>query len=92
MYSLYTTMLLVLTCLFILCGAGCSGNGEDQSSAALKQPITETTKPEQAIIKVSFSKVPNNVRAVGMLQAYQEVEISSEISGKIKKIHCVIGE
>jgi len=92
MHSIYTTVLLVFSCLFILCGAGCSGNGEDQSSAAQKQPITETAKPEQAIIKVSFSKVPDNVRGVGMLQAYQEVEISSEISGKIKKIHCEIGD
>jgi RND family efflux transporter MFP subunit len=92
MYSLYTTMLLVLTCLFILCGTGCSGNGEDQSSAAQKQPITESAKPKQSTIKVSFSEIPDNVRAVGMLQAYREVEISSEISGKIKKIHCAIGD
>ena len=92
MHSIYTTILLVFSCLLFLSSTGCSGNGADQSSVAQKQPITETTKPEQAIIKVSFSKVPNNVRAVGMLQAYQEVEISSEISGKIKKIHCVIGD
>jgi RND family efflux transporter MFP subunit len=92
MHSLYSTVLLVFTCLLFLCGAGCSGNGAEQSSAAQKQPITETAKPKQSIIKVSFSNVPDNVRAVGMLQAYQEVEITSEISGKIKKIHCDIGD
>jgi len=36
--------------------------------------------------------MPYNIRAVGLLQAYQEVGISSEISGKINKIHCNIGD
>ena len=50
-----------------------------------KQPLTETTKPKQSIMKVSFSDIPDNVHAVGMLQAYQEVEISSENLWENKK-------
>jgi RND family efflux transporter MFP subunit len=57
-----------------------------------KQSLTETVKSKQSTIKVLFKEIPDEVRAVGMLQAYQEVEISSEISGKIKKIHCEIGD
>ncbi len=86
MHSLHNGLILIFTCLFFLTSTGCD------RSTVHKQPITENTKPKRSIVKVSFKEIPDKVRAVGLLQAYREVEISSEISGKIKKIHCGIGD
>ena len=82
----------MLSCLLFFSGIGCSGNKADNSKAAQKQSLTEDVKSKQSTIKVLFKQIPYEVRAVGMLQAYQEVEISSEISGKIKKIHYDVGD
>ena len=92
MISLHTRLISVFVCLFFLGSTGCSDNNADNSRTSQKQPLTKTAKPERTIIKISFSEMPYNIRAVGLLQAYQEVGISSEISGKINKIHCNIGD
>jgi RND family efflux transporter MFP subunit len=92
MSSFYTAVIFMCSCLLFLSGIGCSDNNADNSKASQKQSLTETAKSKQSIIKVVFKEIPDEVRAVGMLQAYQEVEISSEISGKIKKIHCDVGD
>ncbi len=92
MSSLYTAVIFMLSCLLFLSGIGCSDNTADNSKALQKQALTETAKSKQSIIKIVFKEIPDEVRVVGMLQAYQEVEISSEISGKIKKIHCDVGD
>jgi len=92
MSSFKATGLLIFACLLFYSGIGCSDSKTETSGTGQKQSLTETSIAEQSIIKVSFKKIPYKVRAVGLLQAYQEVEISSEISGKIKKIHCNVGD
>lgn len=92
MSSLYKVVIFMFSCLLFFSGIGCSENKADNSKAAQKQFLAEDAKPKQSIIKVLFKEMPDEVRAVGVLQAYQEVEISSEISGKIKKIHFDVGD
>jgi membrane fusion protein (multidrug efflux system) len=92
MSSFYTAVIFMLSCLLLLSGIGCSDNKADNSKVLQKQSLTETVKSKQSIIKIVFEEIPDEVRAVGILKAYQEVEISSEVSGKIKKIHCDVGD
>jgi len=92
MPSFYTAVICMLSCLLFFSGIGCSDNKADNSKAAQEQSLTETAKSKQSTIKVLIKEIPDEVRLVGMLQAYQEVEISSEISGKIKKIHYDVGD
>ncbi len=92
MFSFYNAVICMFSCLLFLSGIGCSDNKADNSKTSQKQAQTETAKSKQSIIKVVSKEVPDEVHAVGMLQAYQEVEISSEVSGKIKKIHCDVGD
>ena len=92
MFSFYNAVIFMFSCLLFLSGIGCSDNKADNSKTSQKQAQTETAKSKQSIIKVVSKEVPDEVHAVGILQAYQEVEISSEVSGKIKKIHCDVGD
>lgn len=92
MLSFYNAVIFMFSCLLFFSNIGCSDNKADNSKASQKQSLTETAKSKQSTIKVLFKEIPDEVRAVGMLQAYHEVEISSEISGKIKKIHCDVGD
>ena len=92
MFSFHNAVIFMFSCLLFLSGIGCSNNKAENSKTSQDQAQTETAKSKQSIIKVVSKEVPDEVHAVGILQAYQEVEISSEVSGKIKKIHCDVGD
>jgi RND family efflux transporter MFP subunit len=92
MSSFYTAVIFMFSCLLLMSGIGCSDNKADNSKASQKQSLTETEKSKQSTIKVVFKEIPDEVRVVGILKAYREVEISSEISEKIKKINCDVGD
>ena len=95
MYKKTTTMTTVICiiCFSVICFAftGCSEEeaGGDPSSASAAK--TEENRKEYTTQKVVIEKITDNVRAVGTVQAYQEVQVSPEISGKIKKIYCTVG-
>ena len=81
-------MLFMLFVVFI----GCSSGEPDQGVAALKAPEKVPDKTEFSVQKVSVKEMTDTVSAVGMAQAYQEVDVSPEITGKIIKIYCDVGD
>jgi HlyD family secretion protein len=84
-------MLFILFILFVVF-IGCSSGEPDQRVAALKAPEKVPDKTEFSIQKVSVKEMTDTVSAVGMAQAYQEVDVSPEITGKIIKIYCDVGD
>jgi membrane fusion protein (multidrug efflux system) len=71
---------------------GCGGDDPAESSGSKGV----TTPPESisnlTTEQVVVHKLADSVRAIGTVQACQEVEISSEISGRIKKILLTVGD
>ena len=84
-------MLFILFILFVVF-IGCSSGEPDQRVAALKAPEKVPDKTEFSVQKVSVKEMTDTVSAVGMAQAYQEVDVSPEITGKIIKIYCDVGD
>jgi RND family efflux transporter MFP subunit len=71
---------------------GC-GKGEAEKTMGSPDPIkAEKQKPDYKTIKIGLQSITDEVRAVGTVLAYQEVQISSEISGRIRKIHFDVGD
>ena len=83
--------LFILFILFVVF-IGCSSGEPDQRVAALKAPEKVPDKTEFSVQKVSVKEMTDTVSAVGMAQAYQEVDVSPEITGKIIKIYCDVGD
>ncbi len=52
----------------------------------------EESTPNYETKKIVPQRITDEVRAIGTVQAYQEVQISPEISGKIKKILLTVGD
>ena len=71
---------------------GCGGTGPEEKGNSQNVTKTEGARTDYTTQKVVLQKVDDEVRAIGTVQAYQEVQISPEISGKIKKIHCSVGD
>jgi RND family efflux transporter MFP subunit len=86
---LSSLLLLAVTCSTLL---GCSGDNPAESSGSKGVTTTLESTSDYTIEKVVVHKVADSVRAIGTVQAYQEVEISSEISGTIKKILLAVGD
>jgi len=82
-------LLLAVTCFTV---PGCGGDDPAESSGSKGV----TTPPESisnlTTEQVVVHKLADSVRAIGTVQACQEVEISSEISGRIKKILLTVGD
>lgn len=85
----YTSCFLVLLLFLYAAATGCS-RGETEKSIAARQPAD--SEPHYETIKISAQEIPDKVSAVGMVQAFQEVEISPEISGKIATIYYDVGD
>jgi membrane fusion protein (multidrug efflux system) len=82
-------LLLAVICSTLL---GCGGGDPAESSGSKSVTTTPESISNYATQKVVVHKVADSVRAIGTVQAYQEVQISSEISGKIKKILLTVGD
>jgi len=87
----------LLSCLLLLaviCPTvpGCGGDNPAESSGSKSITTTPESISNYTTQKVVVHKVADSVRAIGTVQAYQEVEISSEISGTIKKILLTVGD
>jgi membrane fusion protein (multidrug efflux system) len=82
-------LLLAVICSTLL---GCSGDNPAESSGSKGVTTTPESISNYTTQKVVVHKVADSVRAIGTVQACQEVEISSEISGRIKKILLTVGD
>lgn len=83
-----------LLCLSVMCFTflGCGeGKPEENSNLPSITKVEEST-PNYETKKIVPQRITDEVRAIGTVQAYQEVQISPEISGKIKEIHCSVGD
>jgi membrane fusion protein (multidrug efflux system) len=87
-------LLSSLLLLAVICSAllGCSGDNHAESSGSKGVTTTPESAAQYTTQKVVVHKVADSVRAIGTVQAYQEVEISAEISGRIKKILLAVGD
>jgi len=85
---------ICLCCLLVVCFTfpGCGGTGPEEKSNSQNVTKSEDARENYTTQKVVPQKISDEVRAIGTVQAYQEVQISPEISGKIKKIHCSVGD
>ena len=83
--------LLLLT---LICSAmtGCSGDDLAESSGSKSITTAPESLSQPTTQEVVLHKVADSVRAIGTVEAYQEVQISSEISGTIKKIFLTVGD
>jgi RND family efflux transporter MFP subunit len=83
-----------LLCLSVVCFTflGCGeGKPEENSTLSSITKVEEST-PNYETKKIVPQRITDEVRAIGTVQAYQEVQISPEISGKIKKILLTVGD
>lgn len=89
-----TRAIRYLLCLSIICFsfAGCGGGEPEEGSASQSTASIDNPGRNYTTQKVVTQKIVNEVRAVGTVQAYQEVQVSPEISGKIEKIYCNVGD
>ena len=85
---------IFLFCLLVVYSTlpGCGGTGPEEKSNSQNVTKAEDVRANYTTQKVVSQKISDEVRAIGTVQAYQEVQISPEISGKIKKIHCNVGD
>ncbi|MBW2554210.1 MAG: biotin/lipoyl-binding protein, partial [Deltaproteobacteria bacterium] len=81
-------------CLSVVCFTfpGCGGGKPEENSNLPIITKLEKSTPNYETKKIVPQRIADEVRAIGTVQAYQEVQISPEISGKIKKIHCNVGD
>ena len=79
----------VLAVLFVITFV-ISGCGGDKAAA---EKNNETVKaPAYKTIEIKQEKILDEVSFMGIVRAFRDVEISPEVSGKIKKINCETGE
>jgi len=79
-------LVIFISVLFFL--TGCGGNG-----TKTEQPKKEIVKaPSYKKIKVEPAKILDEINLMGIVEALRDVEISPEISGKIKKINFKAGD
>jgi membrane fusion protein (multidrug efflux system) len=71
---------------------GCSGDDPAESSGSKDVSTVQKSSPEYVTQKIVLQSLSDEVHALGTVQAHQEVEISPEISGKIKKVHVCVGD
>jgi membrane fusion protein (multidrug efflux system) len=85
---------ICLFCLLVMCSTfpGCGGTGPEEKSNSKSIAKAEGAGTTYKTKKIMAQKISDEVRAIGTVRAYQEVQISPEISGKIKKIHCSVGD
>jgi len=81
-------------CLSIICFtfAGCGGGEPEEGSASQSTANVDASGKNYTTQKVVTQKIVDEVRVVGTVQAYQEVQVSPEISGKIKKLSFTVGD
>lgn len=82
-------LLLAVICATFL---GCGGDDPAESSGSKGVTTTPESSSNLTTQKVVVHQLADSVRAIGTVQACQEVEISSEISGRIKKILLTVGD
>ena len=85
-----TTLVLILFTGFTLCG--CGGDDSAESSGSNNTSTVQQSARDYATQVVTLQPLADEVRAIGTVQAYQEVEISPEISGKVKAMHVCVGD
>ena len=56
------------------------------------EEITVQRTPELATIQADVKEVYEEVKSMGIVEAFQEVQVSPEISGKIRKVFCEVGD
>ena len=88
--ALQNSLLFLTLMCFTLCG--CSGDDPAESSGSKNVSTVQKSSPEYITQEITLKSLDDEVRAIGTVQAYQEVEISPEISGKIKKVHVSVGD
>ena len=83
-----------IACLLLagLTLCGCSGGDSAESSGSSNTSTIQQSIPDYATHLVTLQPLADEVRAIGTVQAYQEVEISPEISGKVKAMHVCVGD
>ena len=85
-----TGIVCLLLSGFTLCG--CGGDDSAESSGSSNTSTVQQSARDYATQVVTLQPLADEVRAIGTVQAYQEVEISPEISGKVKAMHVCIGD
>lgn len=85
-----TTLVCILFAGFTLCG--CGGDDSAESSGSSNTSTVQQSARDYATQVVTLQPLADEVRAIGTVQAYQEVEISPEISGKVKAMHVCVGD
>ncbi|MCP4717328.1 MAG: efflux RND transporter periplasmic adaptor subunit, partial [Deltaproteobacteria bacterium] len=88
-----TNLLVAAVALAACCGlAGCTGDSVEAVNArVLTAPITPRLSDLETI-RVRNREVFEGIRATGIVEAFKEVAVSAEMTGKVKTIHCKIGD
>ena len=85
-----TGIVCLLLSGFTLCG--CGGDDSAESGGSSNTSTIQQSTRDYATQVVTPQPLADEVRAIGTVQAYQEVEISPEISGKVKAMHVCVGD
>ncbi len=83
-----------IACLLLagLTLCGCSGGDSAESSGPDNTSTVQQSTQNYATQVVTLQPLADEVRAIGSVQAHQEVDISPEISGKVKAMHVCVGD
>jgi len=79
---------IAIMSLAVILSAGCgSRNAEAEKNIENKE-----TMPVYETVEIKSEEIYEKIEQMGIVKAFREVQVSPEISGKIKKINCEIGD
>ncbi len=86
---------IILFCILylsLLAFSGCSQGDKKSDTRSLNSNTDKKNGAGYTTRKIRLQKIPDQIHAVGIVKAYREVEITPEISGKIKNIYFNVGD
>jgi membrane fusion protein (multidrug efflux system) len=86
-------LVTILSLIYFFSCFSLAGCGREKVEAVNDiQEITAQRKSDFETIKADAKEVFDEVKSIGIVEAFREVQISPETSGKVKKIYCDVGD
>ncbi len=89
---IYHNFFIFFLCHFFLIYASYSTEQGETANNIQQMAIVEEKKPDYETLTINVQKVTDEVKSIGIVKAFHEVEISPEISGRVKKIYYDVGD
>lgn len=78
---------------FLICAAGCSSPAEKPAVENSRASLEENLKPREVrLIKAEIREEKPSLEVVGEIRPFDEVEISSEVAGRVQQLFAEVGD